>query len=95
MRHDRRCWLLLSHRSRSLVGCIRGRTDTRVSSNSGLWAATYYDTAGRQHGFVLERGRYKTLDAPGRTDNIAWGINDRGEVVIPEGTVRLLPVATP
>ena len=44
---------------------------------------------------MLERGRYKTLDAPGRTDNIAWGINDRGKVVIPEGTVRLLPVATP
>ena len=36
-----------------------------------------------------QRGRTRTLDAPGRIDNIAWGINDRGEIVIPEPTVRL------
>ena len=44
---------------------------------------------GREHGFVLTKGRTTTLDSPGRIDNIAWGINDRGNVVIPEPTVRL------
>jgi len=37
----------------------------------------------------LPRGRTTTLDAPGRVDNIAWGINDSGDVIVPEGTVRL------
>jgi hypothetical protein len=30
-----------------------------------------------------------TLDAPRRIDNIALGINNRGDIVIPEPTVRL------
>jgi hypothetical protein len=60
----------------------------------------YFDAAGKQHGFLLERGRYRILDAPGRVDGrdndgdgdidsfdvatIAWDINDRGEVTINE-----------
>jgi hypothetical protein len=63
-------------------------------NDRGQISGGYYDAEGTQHGFLFERGSYKTLDAPGRTDNIAWGINNRGEVVIPDGTVRLLPVAT-
>ena len=49
----------------------------------------------RQH----PRRKYTTIDAPRPIDdfsngNIAWGINDRGEVVIPDPTIALLPVAT-
>jgi hypothetical protein len=63
-------------------------------NDRGQIAGGYYDAAGKQHGFLLERGNYKTLDAPRRTDNIAWAINNRGQVIIPEGTARLIPVAT-
>jgi uncharacterized membrane protein len=45
----------------------------------------YADASGRNHGFLLQRGRYTTIDAPGRQANAtAWGINDRGQIVIPE-----------
>jgi hypothetical protein len=47
------------------------------------------------HGFVLQRGRYETIDAPGRPQTqAAWGINDRGQIVIPEPGTGLAPVAT-
>jgi hypothetical protein len=47
------------------------------------------DAAGRQHGFVYDRGRYTTIDAPRPLDpvamgSIATGINDRGEIVVAE-----------
>jgi uncharacterized membrane protein len=49
----------------------------------------YQDAQGNERGFVLTNGATTTLDAAGRIDNIAWGINDRGDAVIPEPTVRL------
>jgi hypothetical protein len=42
-------------------------------NDRGQISGGYYDAEGNQHGFLFERGSYKTLDAPGRTDNIAWG----------------------
>ncbi|MGH9214514.1 MAG: hypothetical protein ACRD2C_28175 [Acidimicrobiales bacterium] len=47
-------------------------------NNRGQIVGGYRDAAGEQHGFLLRRGRYTTIDAPGRPDNIAWGLNDRG-----------------
>jgi hypothetical protein len=52
----------------------------------------FYGTAGTQHGFVFERGRYRTIAFPGRTENTAFGINDRGEIVVPQPTTRLITV---
>jgi hypothetical protein len=68
-------------------------------NDRGEISGGYYDPTGNQHGFVLRKGKYTTIDAPRPLDdfsngNIAWGINDRGEVVIPDPTVALLPVAT-
>jgi hypothetical protein len=68
-------------------------------NDRGEISGGYYDPTGKQHGFVLQKGKYTTIDAPRPIDdfsngNIAWGINDRGEVVIPDPTVALLPVAT-
>jgi uncharacterized membrane protein len=68
-------------------------------NDRGEVSGGYYDRIGKQHGFVLQKGKYTTIDAPRPIDdfsngNIAWGINDRGEVVIPDPTVALLPVAT-
>jgi uncharacterized membrane protein len=68
-------------------------------NDRGEISGGYYDPTGKQHGFVLQKGKYTTIDAPRPIDdfsngNIAWGINDRGEVVIPDPTVALLPVVT-
>jgi probable HAF family extracellular repeat protein len=69
-------------------------------NNHGQIVGGYFDAAGKQHGFLLEGGRYRTLDAPGRVDGrdndgdgdidnldvatIAWDVNDRGAVLINE-----------
>jgi hypothetical protein len=62
----------------------------------GRVAGGYVDPTGMQHGFLYEKGRYATIDAPRPLDpfamgNIATGINDRGEMVIPEPTIKLVP----
>jgi hypothetical protein len=61
----------------------------------GRVAGGYVDPAGVQHGFLYARGTYRTIDAPRPLDpfamgSIATGINDRGEMVIPEPTIRLV-----
>jgi probable HAF family extracellular repeat protein len=68
-------------------------------NDRGQVAGAYRDARGRQHGFLFHRGRYTTIDAPRPVDdddmgNIAWGINDRGEVLVPEpgaGVRRVAP----
>jgi uncharacterized membrane protein len=50
-------------------------------SPSGVIVGTYADAASVSHGFVLENGRYTTLDVPGAKNTVAFGINARGEVV--------------
>jgi hypothetical protein len=84
---------------------------TRLDVSGSIWtqpfgindrgeiSGGYYDATGKQHGFVLRRGKYTTIDAPRPIDdfsngNIAWGTNDRREIVIPDPTIALLPVAT-
>jgi hypothetical protein len=47
------------------------------------------------HGFLLGNGRYQTLDAPGSLLTEAYGINDHGDVLVPEPGVGFIPVATP
>jgi uncharacterized membrane protein len=56
----------------------------------------YIDAKGRQHGFLYDRGRYTVIDAPRPLDpfamgSIATGINDRGEIVVPEPVTALSP----
>ena len=53
----------------------------------------YAQITGTQHAFLQDPGRTQTLDAPG--GNIASGINDRGQIILPDPrAARLLPVAT-
>lgn len=62
-------------------------------NEQGQITGGYRDASGRELGFLRDGHRYRTLDTPG--GNIAWGINDRGEVVLPDPQVAgLLPVAT-
>lgn len=51
-----------------------------------------YDDADGHHGFLLQRGRWTRIDAPGRMATDAWGSNDRGQIVIPELGTGLVPV---
>jgi probable HAF family extracellular repeat protein len=65
-------------------------------NDRGQVVGGYIDAAGRQHGFVYDNGRHTTIDAPRPLDpvamgSIATGINDRGEVVVPEPVVSLVP----
>jgi probable HAF family extracellular repeat protein len=54
-------------------------------NNAGQITGACADAAGRRHGFLLQRGRYTTIDVPGRPETgAAWGINDRGQIVMPE-----------
>jgi probable HAF family extracellular repeat protein len=64
-------------------------------NDRGRVVGGYIDAAGRQHGFVFDNGRYTTIDAPRPLDpfamgSIATGINDRGEVVVPEPVISIV-----
>jgi uncharacterized membrane protein len=50
---------------------------------------------GTVHVFLLDKGRYTTLDAPGQPYTFAQGINDCGDVLITEPGAGLMPVVTP
>ena len=63
-------------------------------NNAGQITGAYADATGRRHGFLLQRGRYTPIDVPGRTETeAAWGINDLGQIVMPELGTGLGPVA--
>ena len=73
---------------------VPGSLYTQASgvNNRGQITGGYYDASGRQLGFLRDGHRYRTLDTP--SGNIASGINDRGDVVLPDPrTAALLPVA--
>ena len=55
-------------------------------SASGAVVGAYVDSAGRQHGFVLQQGLFATIDFPGAAHTDARGIGPNGDVV---GTYRL------
>ena len=44
-------------------------------------ASSWWDGAGAVYGYLLARGRFKTIDVPGFTNTMAWGINDSGQIV--------------
>ena len=67
-------------------------------NNRGQITGGYEDASGRQHGFLLNKRRYTTLDAPRPVDdfsrgNIATAINDRSAIVIPDPGTGVVPVA--
>jgi hypothetical protein len=41
----------------------------------------YGDSEGKPHGFVLDQGVVTTIDIPGATVTIPFGINNHGEIV--------------
>lgn len=68
------------------AGLAPGQVATQTSArgiNARGDVVGFYFAGGRQHGFVLQDGRYITLDfpGPGVRATIANGINPRGEIV--------------
>ena len=63
---------------------IPGSSGTMIYAinETGTLAGTYRDADGRWHGFVWTRGAVQTVDAPGASNTVASGINNRGELVI-------------
>ena len=61
-----------------------------ASTTAGRWRASTWPPVA--HGFVWERGRYTTVDAPGAVGTFLTDINDRGQLLggrgEPDGTVR-------
>jgi hypothetical protein len=43
----------------------------------------YVDAGGVLHGYLFDKGRYRTIDPPDGSNSIAAEINDRGEIVVP------------
>jgi hypothetical protein len=41
----------------------------------------YVSADGRTHGYLLSGGQFTTIDFPGATFIIPWGINPRGDIV--------------
>jgi probable HAF family extracellular repeat protein len=65
-------------------------------NDRGQVVGGYIDAAGRQHGYLYDKGKYTTIDAPRPIDpfamgSIATGINDRGEVIVPEPAISIIP----
>jgi hypothetical protein len=50
-------------------------------NNLGQIVGSYDDGVGNSDGFLYTGSKYVTVDAPGATDTILYGINDRGQIV--------------
>jgi len=64
-------------------GGVAAQTGARGINARGDVVGFYVDAQGKQHGFLLQDGRYSTIDFPaaGVRATIANGINARGEIV--------------
>jgi hypothetical protein len=52
-------------------------------NNRGQVVGQYADARGL-HAYLLDKGRYKTIDPRGVPGTVAADINDRGQIVIPK-----------
>jgi probable HAF family extracellular repeat protein len=50
-------------------------------NNLGQVVGSYDDGGGNTDGFLYTGGKYVTVDAPGATDTVLYGINDLGQIV--------------
>jgi uncharacterized membrane protein len=56
-------------------------SEATKNNDRGDVVGFFIDDAGLNHGFLLSRGAFTTLDFPGTNFTRAWGINQRGVVV--------------
>jgi uncharacterized membrane protein len=50
-------------------------------NNRGQIVGIYVDGDGAEHAYLLDRGRFTTIDVPGAATTDAFGINDHGQIV--------------
>ena len=62
-------------------GGIARRTAIGGISPTGDIVGAYTDAVGAQHGFLLARGQFATIDVPGALATIARGISPNGDIV--------------
>ena len=53
-------------------------------SDAGAVSGGYADPSARQHGFLFRAGRFTTFDAPAPGNTNGFGIDNRGDVVVPD-----------
>src|SRR5260370_34080245 len=57
-----------------------GAQATGINDNGSI-SGFYIDSKGTNHGFVIAKGRFQTLDFPGSTLTQAFGLNNHDEAV--------------
>ncbi len=62
-------------------GTAASQTSARGINARGDVVGFYIDAAGRQHGFLLSEGQYRSVDVPGARGTVVNGINAAGEMV--------------
>ena len=62
-------------------GGIARRTALGGISPTGDIVGVYKDAVGAQHGFLLSRGEFTTIDVPGAVATVARGISPTGDIV--------------
>ncbi len=74
------------------AGLVLGETAAQTVANGigpgGDIVGYYFDAAGKQHGFLLSRGRFTTIDVADAIATSANGINPEGDIV---GSYRISP----
>jgi hypothetical protein len=63
---------------------IKGATQVEATgiNDSGTISGTYVDSAGAQHGFILQGTTLTTINAPGVSSTYGWGINNDNIVAV-------------
>jgi probable HAF family extracellular repeat protein len=56
-------------------------TSANGINNQDQIVGVYVDADGAEHGFLLSRGTFTTIDVPNSVTTDAFGINDRGQIV--------------
>lgn len=62
-------------------GSVASSTGVGGMNSRGDIVGIYFDAAFVEHGFLLQRGSFSTIDFPNAVSDSASGINDRGEIV--------------
>ena len=77
-------------------GAIARRTAIGGINPAGDIVGVFTDGVGAQHGFLLSRGQFATLDVPGALATIARGISPTGDIVGQyTAPVSLAPLGSP
>ncbi|HLH52854.1 MAG TPA: hypothetical protein VKY92_04485 [Verrucomicrobiae bacterium] len=77
------------------IGGTIGGTYGEGINNAGEVVGRFLDSNSVQHGFVLSKGVYTILDFPGASDSVAFGLNDRGQIVGTSDSGTIGWIATP